>query len=177
MSGRRMLFHRDFREYTGGHGKVWDYFNHALALGWDARVYLTPQSRRDTVNPWMAMPERIEPEWRPGEADALFLGGEDWAVVPAATEERIPVLNLVQGVRHADPALPLHGYLARRATRICVGQPVADAILATGRPHGPVTVIPATLELPYHAVHGIKRGDGVFVAAQKDPALGQAVAE
>ncbi len=177
MNGRRMLFHRDFREYTGGHGKVWDYFNHALALGWDARVYLTPGSRCDTVNPWMAMPERIEQEWQPARADVLFLGGEDWAVVPEATEERIPVLNLVQGVRHADPALPLHGYLGRKATRICVGQPVADAILATGRTHGPVTVIPATLELPYHAVHGIKRGNGVFVAAQKNPWLGRQVAD
>jgi len=177
MSGRQLLFHRDFRQYTGGHGKVWDYFNHALALGWDARVYLTPDSRRDVTNPWMAVPQRIEPQWQPAQADVLFLGGNDWAAVPDGTEQRVPVVNLIQGVRHADPALPLHGCLARKAVRICVGQPVADAILATGRTHGPVQVIPAALDLPGDIAPPAAKTCGVLIAAQKNPQLGRALAE
>ncbi|KAF1686616.1 hypothetical protein B1992_06810 [Pseudoxanthomonas broegbernensis] len=176
MSRGRMLFHRDVQEYTGGHGKVWDYFNHALALGWDARVYLTPGSRRDRANPWMSVPGRIEPQWQPGLADALFLGGHDWSAVPEGTEHRVPVINLVQGLRHADAALPLHGYLGRQARRICVGQPVADAIGATGRLRGPTWVIPAALNLPPDVAAQAHGGQGVFVAAQKNRALGQELA-
>src|SRR5690606_19664221 len=64
MSARRILFHRDFRGQTGGHGKVWNYFHHALALGLDARVYLTDDALRDETNPWMQVPGRIEADWR-----------------------------------------------------------------------------------------------------------------
>ena len=78
MKAMRILFHRDFKEYTGGHGKVWDYFNHAIALGLDARVYLTPDSLRDASNPWLSIPERIESAWQPEKADLLFLAGMDW---------------------------------------------------------------------------------------------------
>src|SRR3546814_5556433 len=66
-----------FRGYSGGHGKVWDYFNHALAAGWDARVYFTPQSLHDASNPWSAMPERVLDRYAPNAADALFIGGMD----------------------------------------------------------------------------------------------------
>lgn len=143
--GRRLLFHRDFRYYTGGHGKVWDYFTHALALGWDARVYLTPQSVRDASNPWLALPQRVEAAWRPTDADVLFVGGMDWLAVP--TSATPPVINLVQHVRHADPVEPLYGFLPRRAARICVSTPVADALRASGRVNGPLRVIPAGLAL------------------------------
>lgn len=143
--GRRLLFHRDFRYYTGGHGKVWDYFIHALALGWDARVYLTPQSVRDASNPWLALPQRIEAEWQPSGADVLFVGGMDWLAV--STSATPPVINLIQHVRHADPVEPLYGFLPRRAARICVSTPVADALRASGRVNGPLRVIPAGLAL------------------------------
>lgn len=176
MSGRRMLFHRDFRGYTGGHGKVWDYFNHALALGWDARVYLAEGSLRGHDNPWMAVPERIEPQWRPERADVLFLAGMDWQALPRTLDGRRPVVNLVQGVRHADPALPLHGFLDRPAWRVCVSRPVADAILATGRVTGPVRVIPAALRLPDALAQEAGEGEGIFIGALKNPELGRGLA-
>lgn len=169
-----MLFHRDFLGYTGGHGKVWDYFNHALALGWDARVYLTPRSLRDSSNPWLAMPARIEQNWRPQQAQMLFVAGMDWSALPEASGARQPVLNLVQHVRHGDPALPLRGFLARPAWRICVSQAVAAAIKATGQVNGPVRVIPAALNLPPLPPPGA--ASGVFIGALKNPALGQALA-
>ena len=175
----RMLFHRDFRQYTGGHGKVWDYFNHALALGWDARVYLSPQSRRDASNPWLAYPERIEQHWQPMAADVLFLAGMDWQALADADAGR-PVINLIQALRHADddPALPLRQYLARPATRICVSAPIAEAIAATGLVNGRVEVIPAALDLPpgIRALPPAQRR-GVLILATKQRALGQALAE
>jgi hypothetical protein len=177
MSGGLMLFHRDFRGYTGGHGKVWDYFNHALAAGWDARVYLTPQSLRDASNPWLAVPERIEPTWQPERADVLFLAGLDWlALPPGRQRDDQPIINLVQHVRHADPAQPLRAFLSRRALRICVSAPVADAISGTGELCGPVRVIEAALNLPERPGQPALRG-GLFIDALKAPALGLALAD
>lgn len=172
-----MLFHRDFRGYTGGHGKVWDYFNHALAAGRDARVFLTPQSLRDASNPWLAVPERIEPTWRPEHADVLFLAGLDWlALPPERQRDDQPIINLVQHVRHADPAQPLRAFLSRRTLRICVSAPVADAIIGTGEVCGPVTVIEAALNLPADTASPVPRA-GVFIDALKAPALGLALAD
>lgn len=172
-----MLFHRDFRGYSGGHGKVWDYFNHALAAGWDARVFLTPESLRDDSNPWLTMPGRIEREWRPERADVLFLGGMDWqALPPERAHADQPVINLVQHVRHADPAQPLRAFLPRRALRICVSAPVAEAIAATGEVDGPVEVIEAALSLPGGVAIPADR-EGVFVGAIKQPALGRSIAD
>ena len=176
MSRGLMLFHRDFQGYTGGHGKVWDYFNHAIALGWDARVHLAPGSLRDTHNPWMSMPGRIEPAWRPERAAVLFLAGMDWLALPPGTPVAAPVVNLVQHVRHADPGLPWRAFLARPATRVCVSEAVAGAIQATGEVNGPVHVIPAALDLPAGVGAGNERAEEVFIGALKDPALGQALA-
>lgn len=174
----RMLFHRDFAGYTGGHGKVWDYFRHALALGWDARVYFTPGSKRDASNPWMAMPERIESSWQPRDCDLLFLAGMDWAALEDIHAPPRPVVNLLQHVRHAWPDLPLRGFLRAPAQRICVSQAVADAVLATGEVNGPVAVIPAALDLPARAEsRAIATNGPVLIAGLKAPVLAHALAE
>lgn len=169
-----MLFHRDFLAYTGGHGKVWDYFRHALALGLDARVYLTARSLRDGSNPWMSMPERIIREWTPEAADLLFVAGMDWQALPA-TPRLPPVANLISHVRHAvdDPALPLRGFLSRRAHRICLSQPIADAILATGEVNGPVSVTPAAIDLPCMTPAPLdQRVPKVLILATKQRSIG-----
>ncbi|PJK14721.1 hypothetical protein CO613_04405 [Lysobacteraceae bacterium NML07-0707] len=175
---KRVLFHRDFRQYSGGHGKVWDYFNHLRALGWQAQVYLTPQSRRDASNPWMQCPELIAPQFNPQEADLLFLAGMDWQAVPE-NKALPPVINLLQGMRHAQsaPALPLRDFLSNPAFRICVSQAVADAVQATGQVNGPLRVIPAALDMtvstpqPEPDLHG-----KVFISAHKQQPLAVALA-
>ena len=173
-----MLFHRDFAGYTGGHGKVWDYFRHALALGWDARVHLTPGSRRDASNPWMAMPERIVPGWQPHDCDVLFLAGMDWNALEDIHAPPRPVVNLLQHVRHAWPELPLRGFLRAPARRICVSHAVAEAVLATGEVNGPVAVIPAALDLPDQAAPCARAFRGhVLIAGLKAPALAHALAD
>ena len=141
------LFHRDFRSYTGGHGKVWDYFNHIRQSGlYQARIFFTHQSVFDQTNPWKDCQDVIVKTWKPGEADLFFLAGMDWQALPEAFSQDKPIINLIQGVRHADPNLPLYHFLSRHAIRICVSEPVADAILATGQVNGPVFVIPNGIE-------------------------------
>jgi len=171
-----LLFHRDFRGYSGGHGKVWDYFNHALAAGWDARVYLTPESLRDASNPWLRRPERIVTRYEPQTAAALFVGGMDWLALATHDDPTQRVFNLIQHVRHADPQQPLHAFLGRRAIRICVSQPVADAIAATGRVQGPIHVIAAALDVPVAAPADTARC-GIFIDGCKQPQLAQQLTE
>lgn len=172
---RHLLFHRDFREYTGGHGKVWDYFTHTVAHpGWHASVYLTPPSI-DLHNPWRGVPAQVDACWAPDSASALFLAGLDWSAYPIDDLAR-PVINLVQHVRHADPDSPLHRHLSRRAIRICVSQAVADAIGASGLVNGPVRVIPAALDLAWLPKTTEVR-HGIFIGATKQPSLGRALCE
>lgn len=171
---RTLAFHRDFRRYSGGHGKLWDYFNHANAHpAWRASVYLTPGSA-SAENPWLADPATIDRDWAPARADALLLGGMDWQAYPHDAPAR-PVINLVQGVRHADPQHRLYHFLSRRAIRICVGAPVAEAIQATGQVNGPVRVIQAALRLPGLDATSSMR-TGIFIGALKQPELGRALA-
>lgn len=170
-----MLFHRDFRGYSGGHGKVWDYFNHALAIGWDARVYFTPQSLHDASNPWLAVPERVVDRYAPEVADALFIGGMDWlALSDDVALSGKPVFNLIQHVRHGDPQHPLYAFLTRPAQRICVSAQVASAIRASGRVNGQVTVIEAALNLSQTAFAGAR--ESVFIDGIKQSELARELA-
>lgn len=169
-----LLFRREFDGYTGGHGKVHDYFRHTRAhADWTARVHMHPDSNW-VGNPWQDDRDALCSRFDPRDADALFLGGMDWLHYPVDMPG-VPVINLVQGVRHADPHQPLFQFLGRRALRICVSQPVADAIHATGRVQGPVHVIEAGLHLPSVPIPA--RRTGIFIDALKQPALGRELAD
>ena len=142
---RTALFHRDFRGFTGGHLKVWNYFNHVeRATGWRAAIHFSPDSVWDLGNPWQERRSEILPVWEPERADLLFLGGYDWRMIPAVERAHYckPVINLIQHVHHADPAHPLSEFLSHRSVRICVSEEVRDAIVGTGRVNGPTVVIP-----------------------------------
>lgn len=137
-----MLFHRNYQAFAGGHLKVFDYFRHTQAAdGYAAEIYVTPDSRPDHL--WRGETSVVA-EYRPEEADVLFIAGMDWQALDAhpGIEDRIPVINLIQGVRHASPGQPLFRFLNRRATRICVSAEVAAALRATGACNGPVLAIP-----------------------------------
>ena len=147
---RILLFHRDFQGFTGGHLKVWNYFQHVeQCAGWRAEVYFSPGSVWDQGNPWMTRRSEVLPGWEPERADALFLGGFDWRMIPEAQRAHYakPIINLIQHVHHADPAHPLSEFLPHRAVRICVSAEVRDAIVGTGRVNGPTTVIPNGIDL------------------------------
>jgi glycosyltransferase involved in cell wall biosynthesis len=172
---RGLLFRRDFTGYTGGHGKVWDYYRHTAAHpAWEPAIHFTAETI-DTGNPWReAGLPGIRHDWAPHHYDALFLAGMDWEAWPV-DDPAIPVINLVQHVRHACPDGPLYGFLRRPATRICVSQSVADAIMATGMVDGPVHVIDAGLDLPGGSRVGAR--SGIVVGALKQPGLGARLAD
>lgn len=177
MEPRTLLLRRDYHGYTGGHGKFLDYVAHVDAhVQWTAQLYLTPDSMRDAGNPFLDV-HGLVGQWEPERADALLLGGMDWVAVPPDVEARLPVLNLVQHLRHADAGSPLRAFLRRRALRVCVSAGVAEAILATGEVNGPVHVIPAAVDTGMLAALGrSKPNTDIFIDAVKRPRLGASVA-
>ena len=167
---KKILFYRDFQKFSGGHLKVWDYFNHTKASGiCEPVIYMTPYSLLDVSNPWVANGSAGLINWMPKEVDALFIGGMDWLAVPEDYNK--PVINLVQGIRHADPRNLLYGFLQRPATRICVSQEVADAITSTGKVNGPVFTIPNGLSTVGFPTPASERDIKVLIAGYKHPAL------
>jgi hypothetical protein len=180
---KTVLFHRDFRLLSGGHVKVWHYFQHFMAFeGFSPRIFFTPESSFSKDNPWHLLSDKVAREWAPYDADLLFLAGLDWASLAPADRSRPPrpVLNLIQGVRHATPDSQLYHYLENPAVRICVSQPVADAIEATGKVNGPIHVIPAALdftELPQQVNGWEDRERDVLILAIKNREFGRAITD
>jgi glycosyltransferase involved in cell wall biosynthesis len=147
---RTVLFHRKYRRFHGGHLKVWHYFNHVLATpGFDARVLFDVDSSWDRSNPWFDSRDYVVESLNEISPDALFVAGRDWQRLDALglLDRGLPVLNLIQHVRHADEWSIQSRYLDRKAIRICVSVEVADAIVAAGS-NGPTIVIPNSVDLP-----------------------------
>jgi glycosyltransferase involved in cell wall biosynthesis len=174
-----VLFHRDFQRFTGGHLKVWNYFNHVLASDeHEPRIAFSPESKFDATNPWSNATGYIVP-WTPEDADVLFLAGKDWnAISPEQLPHRsTPIINLIQHPRHADPKHDLYQFLGNRAVRICVSQPTAQAIKATHQVNGPVVVIPNGIDLADLPERGVDqhRPIEVLICGLKAPGLARRI--
>jgi glycosyltransferase involved in cell wall biosynthesis len=146
----RVLFYRNFHGFTGGHLKVWNYFNHTLASeNYRPYISFTPNSVWDHTNPWQLFPQHVVEDVDNFSKDILFLAGLDWFRVPEAERGNspVPIVNLIQGFRHADPHHPCYGFLKYPAIRICVSQEIKAAIEATGQPQGEIFVIPNGIDL------------------------------
>ena len=175
---RRMLVYRDYQGFTGGHGKFRDYVAHVDAHpNWQAEVYLTPSSIIEESNPFLDVPNRLD-RWLPEQADAILVGGGDWAVIPSNLPEQLPIVNLVQHVRHGEPGHSLRAFLGRRAIRVGNSSLVAEAVLGTGEANGPVVMIPSGLDILMLAEAGaVAPTADVFIDAAKQPKLGREVAD
>jgi hypothetical protein len=141
---RRVLFYRNFKGLTGGHLKVWDYFRHVQsATNHTADIHFTLDSTWGADNPWLPVKDAALPRWEPEAADIWFLAGMDWSALTIEQRARppVPVINLIQHVRHADPREALYEFLQYPAVRVCVSHPVAQALAASGRVNGPIRVI------------------------------------
>jgi glycosyltransferase involved in cell wall biosynthesis len=172
-----ILFHRDFRAFTGGHLKVWNYFNHVAASPvYEPRIAFSHESKWDETNPWFGLTSLIT-EWQPEQADLLFLAGTDWRVLPAAERAKFAkrIINLIQHPRHAEPGSELRGFLKNRAVRICVSREVAEAINATGEVNGPVLVIPNGIDLDAIPDPPATRKIDIFISGFKAPELAREV--
>lgn len=173
-----ILFTRQLKGFAGGHLKVFDYMGHVTSNDWvSAQLYLTPDSDRELAS--HLTPAGVLPVPAIGPADCHFVAGMDWDLLDRAgfdPDER-PVINLVQHVRHADPADPRYRFLRRRALRICVSPEVGDALRATGIANGPIEVIPNGLDLAGLQHHRRSTpAQRIFLGGLKNPALGQACA-
>ena len=129
---KTILFFRDYQEYTGGHQKVADYFSHLKASSdFDPTIAFSSATKWDIKNPWFPEYQDQSLAFTPTNYDYTFLAGMDWQVyLPSLRPQNQPVINLIQHVRHADPAQPMHQFLSERAIRICVSPEVAEAIKA-----------------------------------------------
>lgn len=146
---RTIWFYRNYEGFTGGHLKHSHYFNSVhLHPKFNPRIFFPIQSysieQRDQIRCLWGGGASVAPEWSPQSRDIIFLAGMDWsfALAKGGFDSTMPRLNLIQGTRHADPNLSLYQYLTEPAIRLCVSQPVADAIIGTGKVNGPVFVIP-----------------------------------
>lgn len=140
-----IYFYREYNGFTGGHLKVWDYFNHIrLAGDYLPYIFMEPGGDVSENNPFISLKQYQLSEWIPSRADLLFIGGSDWFSLPFPERQnwQKPIINLIQGFRHSIPDTPLFDFLSNHAIRICVSQEVTNSILATGKVNGPVFTIP-----------------------------------
>jgi glycosyltransferase involved in cell wall biosynthesis len=179
-----VLFFRDFRRFTGGDLKVWDYFNHVRSSPrHEAMIRFTEESVWGDDNPWSAAREHVVRFGEPCRPDVLFLSGVDWQMIERADrpESPIPIVNLIQHVLHADPddKLGRYRFLAHKAIRICVSHEITTALEQTGRVHGPLFTIPDAVDLERLAGFATKgmRDLDLLVLANKQPERGRAVLE
>lgn len=170
-----IIFYRDFQEYTGGHQKVADYFNHLNSSGeFDVDIAFSNTSIWNSSNPWFAQHAESKTDYLPHNYDYVFLAGMDWhAYLAAERKQSQPVVNLIQHVRHADPSQPMHRFLSERAVRICVSQEVADAIQSTGLVNGPVFTIDNGIAIP--SVGEIDKQHELLIFGPKNPELANAL--
>ena len=174
----KTLFFRNFDRFSGGHLKVWDYFNHVkCSPAHSPLIHFSQQTAWDASNPWNTEGQHIVPRWDTHSADIVFLAGTDWKVLTSAERRKppCPIINLIQHVRHAEPADKRFRYLKHKAVRICASEEVASALRASGQPHGPVFTIPYGLDdrvLPPPLTWEARSID-ILIAGLKNPSLAE----
>jgi glycosyltransferase involved in cell wall biosynthesis len=170
-SAKTILFHRVYHRFTGGHLKFNDYLDHVSSASWArAHIYVDPSSNSNHL--WQEHPGLVA-TYNPDKADILFIAGTDWRALRAypGIDRHKTIINLIQGVRHANPKHELYSYLQHKAVRICVSQEVANAITDTGECNGPIHVIPNGIDLDKLPLSGSSPQYDVFIAGLKQPAL------
>lgn len=173
---KSILFYRDFRGFTGGHLKVWHYYNHAKQSDkYQPLISFSPETIWHATNPWSTTRQEALNTWDTKQADVLFLAGMDWNILNEAQRRSPskPIINLIQHVRHANPEEPLYPFLSHRAVRICVSEQVTQALQATRKVNGPLFTIPNGIDLtelplcnPWES-----RDIDILIAGVKQPAL------
>ncbi len=172
-----MLFHRHFQRFTGGHLKVWDYYNHVRSSGlYEPQIVFSPETVWDETNPWYRERAACHTSFDGLTPDCAFIAGLDWEAMAPLLQRMpgLPIINLVQSLWHVRPDHPRMQYLQRKAIRVCVSEDVRTAILASGAVNGPVHVIPNGMDqskLPA-SLPDADRDIDLLIAASKHPGMG-----
>ncbi len=93
-------------------------------------------------------------------------------------KSQVPVINIIQHVRHANPSDRRYQFLPRKAVRICVSQEISALVEETGRANGPIYTVPIGLDssaLPLPKPYG-ERDIPILIAGMKNPAIAQEIA-
>lgn len=172
------LFYRDYGGFTGGHLKVWDYFNHVqFSQRYSPLIYFTPQSSWDASNPWLNLERKLILSQPLEYSDIIFMEGLDWQFLDERYKNNspIPIINLIQHVRHAYPDNPRYPFLKYKAIRICVSTEIKTYLEATDQVNGEIFVIPCGLDLNLipQGIDWHQKEDKILIAALKEPELGQ----
>jgi glycosyltransferase involved in cell wall biosynthesis len=178
---RNVVFYRDFQQFSGGHLKVWHYFNHVRhAPDHTPYIYFSKETVWDKSNPWLPLQGQALPSPQSVRPDVLFLAGLDWLMLDKDQRKRpsVPVINFIQNVRHAQPGDLRYPFLRHRAIRICVSEEVAEAITESRQVNGPVFAIPngVDTEVFPESIEPSKKDLDLVIAACKQPELGRNLA-
>ena len=177
---RRVLFYRRYHGWTGGHLVHAQYMRIISQLpGFEVAIHLTPDSHGVDGSLWADFADRTLLEWSPEQADILFVAGMDWIALPRqlAIERRKPVINLIQGLGHADSQSSLFQSLDRQAIRICVSEAVAEVLVKTERCNGPVFTIRNALAPDVARWKAVEKTVRVAIVAAKQPGLARQIAD
>lgn len=174
---RTVFFYRDFRGFSGGHLKVWDYYNHVRASPlYVPRISFTKETHWDESNPWLGITGQELEVSQAEHSNVLFLAGFDWWRLTESqrTHSANPIINLIQGLTHSDPADTRSEFLKHKAIRICVSTQIRDAIEASHKVNGPLYVIPNGID---HSLipalsNEFDRPVDLLMVAVKQPQLG-----
>ncbi|HVU85658.1 MAG TPA: glycosyltransferase family 4 protein [Puia sp.] len=174
---KKVLFFRRLHEFTGGHLKVHDFFQHTLASSnHTARIIFSSDSIWGECNPWSSLRKYVIEPAQGVEPDILFLEGLDWEFLEKSQRHNFkkPIINLIAGIRHADIYSQRYKFLRNRAIRICVSREVAKAIINAGPPNGPIFVIPNAININKTTKITSQNID-LLIAALKQPELGKRI--
>lgn len=175
---KSILFYRDYRGLTGGHLKVWDYFNHILdSPDYLPQIYFSPESAIDANNPWFNIDKQLILSQPLSDPHIIFMDGMDWEFLSASQRHNspIPIINLIQHIRHAYPDNPRYQFLNHKAIRICVSPEVGTYLAESRRVNGPLFIIPNGLDTSSFPQPrpDPQRDIEILISALKQPELGE----
>ncbi len=179
LSHKSVQFYRNFRGFTGGHLKHWDYFNHVLHSPKHVpSICFSQDTLWNISNPWLDLKDSAMVTHQPlPHPDVLFVAGyEDWVAIDDQYKKNspVPIINLIQHIRHADPDNPRYSFLKYKAIRICCSEQVATYLRNSGQVYGPIFTITCGLDFDAFPpiIPNSDKDYDILICALKEPDLG-----
>ena len=177
-----VLFICHFNEFSGGHLKVRDYFNHvASSSKYVPKVYFSPDTLWNDTNPWLGMKDKALKELDLNVADVIVITSSGWHMFSEEQrrDPKKPVINIIQAFRYADPMGDFYKFNKYKAIRICISPQVFSTMeRVTGSGNG-LFMVPIGLD--YSCFPAPKsfteRSIDVLIGGIKDPKMAGSIEE